>query len=165
MEQNGITLAINAKEYLTEFLSLNEAWITQYFKLEEADYQIAKDPESIIDDGGYIFSLLKNNEVIGVCALFHLGANEYQLARMAVNKAYHGNGYGNLLMEAALDQLKALQVKKVTLLSNTALVAAISLYKKYGYTVTSTGPHPVYSRVDIVMEKSFTWPSFASDQT
>ena len=25
MEQNGITLAINAKEYLTEFLSLNEA--------------------------------------------------------------------------------------------------------------------------------------------
>ena len=59
----------NAKQHLPAFICLNEAWIAEYFEIEEADRQLAENPYKIIESGGYIFSLVSANEVLGVCAL------------------------------------------------------------------------------------------------
>ena len=45
----------NAKQHLPAFIRLNEAWIAKYFKIEEADRQLAENPYKIIESGGYIF--------------------------------------------------------------------------------------------------------------
>jgi len=142
----------NNLEFLHDFIRLNEEWITEYFTIEPADKKLAENPTKIIDDGGYIFSLQVEKKIVGVCALFYVGDRQYELARMAVSSNYQGNGYGEKLIQCCIDKLSQINAKRVYLLSNTKLIAAISLYKKYGFKVVSEGQHPVYSRANIVME-------------
>lgn len=145
----------NSNIYLDDFIRLNEEWISKYFEIEETDRKLASNPKQIIDDGGYIFFLVSNHEVLGVCALFNEGNGIYELARMAVSPIYHGKGYGNKIMKHCLSKLKQINAKKVYLVSNTKLGAAIALYKKFGFNTVSEGQHPVYSRANIVMERNF----------
>jgi ribosomal protein S18 acetylase RimI-like enzyme len=146
-------ILINDQRYLSDFIRLNEAWISHYFKLEDADRALAARPSKVIDEGGYIFTLLVDEQVAGVCALFNDGAGVFQLARMAVTPEFQGQGFGHALMNAALSKLKALGAAKVFLLTNKKLLAAIGLYKKHGFLVVSEEQHPVYARSDLVMEK------------
>lgn len=142
----------NSRSYLSDFVRLNEQWIIQYFNLEAADHALAANPGEIIDNGGYIFCLLDNNEVIGVCALFKDPEAGYELARMAVSPLHQNRGCGHKLIEVCINKLREIGETKVYLTSNTKLKAAIALYKKYGFTTVSTGQHPKYSRANIVME-------------
>ena len=142
----------NRKEYLEDFIRLNEEWISAYFEIEEIDRDLAANPEMVINNGGFIFSLVENGIVIGVCALFHKGNGTYELARMAVSPKHQGNGYGSRLLDAAMAKAKDIKAKKVFLVSNTKLKNAIALYKKYGFVTVFEGQHPVYKRANITME-------------
>lgn len=143
----------NRREHLTDFIRLNERWIRHYFELEEADHKLAAAPESVIEQGGFVFSLMEGNVIAGVCALFNQGDGVFELARMAVDPAHQGKGYGDTLMNAALAKLEVIGARRVRLLSNTVLTPAITLYKKHGFETVSTEQHPVYKRCNIVMEK------------
>jgi putative acetyltransferase len=149
-----IQILENSKEQLADFIRLNEEWISHYFQLEDTDKKLAADPYQVVDQGGYIFSLVSDEEVVGVCALFNNGDGVYELARMAVSPTHHGKGYSKLLMEHCVAKLKSIGANKVYLVSNTKLVAAIQLYKQFGFQTVSEGPHPVYSRANIVMERA-----------
>jgi putative acetyltransferase len=144
----------NQAAHFDVFVRLNEQWITQHFRLEAADLALAQNPGKVIVDGGSIFSLVQDEQVLGVCALFKEGVNRFQLARMAVDPAQRGKGYGALLMKHALTAAKQLGGESIFLLSNTALSPAIALYTKFGFETLSTGQHPVYARCNIVMQRS-----------
>ncbi len=92
----------NNAAHFGDFIRLNELWISEHFSIEEADRELAANPGKVVSDGGYIFSLLDGERVVGVCALFKESPQRYQLARMAVELAARGNGYGNRLIEHAL---------------------------------------------------------------
>lgn len=141
----------NNAAHFGDFIRLNELWISEHFSIENADRELAANPGKVVSDGGYIFSLLEDERVVGVCALFLESPQRYQLARMAVEPAAHGKGYGNRLIEHALAHLKTLGASSVFLLSNTVLHAAIALYKKHGFVTVHQGAHPVYARCNIVM--------------
>lgn len=143
----------NHRGHLPDFIRLNERWIRHYFALEEADRALAAAPERVIEQGGFVFSLVERDEVAGVCALFNKGEGVFELARMAVDPAHQGKGFGDVLIETALAKLAAIGAHKVQLLSNTSLEAAIRLYQKHGFKTVSTEQHPVYKRCNIVMEK------------
>lgn len=145
----------NGTEYLKEFIRLNEEWICRYFQLEEADYKLRADPFRVIEEGGYIFSIVEDNQVLGVCALFNKEDDIYELARMAVDSQYQDKGIDNKLMQAVMDKLESLEAKRVYLYSNTMLDPAIALYRKYGFKTVSEGQHPDDARCNIVMEKQF----------
>lgn len=144
---------VNDKTYLDDFIRLNEAWISRYFKLEAPDFALARNPARIIDDGGFVFTLLADNQVAGVCALFRESAQVFQLARMAVDVTCLGKGYGHHLMATAIQKLEEIHATRVFLLSNTKLTAAIALYRKHGFTVMNEEQHPVYARCNIMMER------------
>ena len=146
----------NKEEYLKDFIRLNEEWISKYFKIESADKELSKNPKKIMDDGGYVFCLMIDQKVIGVCALFNEGGGIYELARMAVSQEHQGKKYGDHLIKNCLNKLKELNARKVYLVSNTKLNAAISLYKKYGFITIFEGQHPLYARGNIVMELEIT---------
>ena len=146
-------LVENKKEFLSDFIRLNEEWISTYFEIEEVDRILAKNPYQIIENGGYIFSLISDSDVLGVCALFNEGNGVFELARMAVSPKHQGKGYGHKLISACLAKLEEIGASKVYLVSNTKLEAAIALYKRHGFETISEGPHPVYSRANIVMER------------
>ena len=141
----------NRTEHLSDFIRLNEEWITAYFEIEAIDRELAVNPKKIIDDGGYVFSLLLKNRVVGVCALFNDGNGVYELARMAVASEHRGNGYANKLLDTCLSKLVNIAAREVYLVSNTKLKQAISLYEKYGFKITSQSQHPVYARANIMM--------------
>ncbi len=143
----------NDKGLLNDFIRLNEEWISFYFEIEDVDRKLAANPSKILEDGGYIFSLVSEGKVQGVCALFNEGDGVYELARIAVSPNSQGNGYGSKLIEVCLSKLVEIGAKKVCLVSNTKLESAISLYKKYDFITVSEGQHPVYARANIVMER------------
>lgn len=148
-----MTIHCNHTPHYADFIQLNEAWISHYFQIEESDRKLAANVQKVTDNGGYIFSLTVENEVVGVCALFNEGNGVYELARMAVAEHSKGKGYGDVLIGAALEKLSQIGASKVTLLSNTLLKAAIGLYRKHGFITTQEGPHPDYARTNIVMCK------------
>ena len=55
-------VAENKRDNLIDFIRLNEEWIITHFEIEEADRKLAENPGKIIDDGGYIFSLVLNEK-------------------------------------------------------------------------------------------------------
>ena len=143
----------NIPDYLDDFISLNEEWISSYFEIEEVDKLLAANPYKIIENGGYIFTAISNGMAVGVCALFKESDDIFELARMAVSPSEQGKGIGNILIQTCLTKLKTIAAKKVYLVSNTKLESAINLYKKHGFITKSLGQHPVYSRANIVMEQ------------
>ncbi|MDR2837821.1 MAG: GNAT family N-acetyltransferase [Azonexus sp.] len=146
-------IEINNAAHLPAFVRLNEQWITEHFSLEDADRALAANPGKVIENGGFVFSLHDDGQVVGVCALFKESPERFQLARMAVEPSQRGQGHGRTLMARALEHAAAAGAKSVYLLSNTALEAAIALYKNFGFSTVSTGQHPVYARSNIVMER------------
>jgi len=142
----------NNKDHYQAFIDLNEQWITSFFEIEEVDRKLAANPHKIVTDGGYIFSLVSEGEVVGVCALFNDGDGVYELARMAVDPEHQGRRFGDKLMKVALKKVSEIGASKVYLLSNKGLTKALSMYKKYGFKTMSEEAHPVYTRCDITME-------------
>ena len=57
-------VAENDKRYLNEFIQLNEEWISTFFEIEPGDKELAEYPEKIFDDGGYIFTIVEDGEVV-----------------------------------------------------------------------------------------------------
>jgi|WetSurMetagenome_2_1015567.scaffolds.fasta_scaffold1381726_1 putative acetyltransferase len=86
-----------------DFIRLNEQWITEHFSIENADRELAAHPFRIVEDGGHIITLMEGVRVLGVCALFNVGDGNFELARMAVEPGEQGKGYGDILIQAALD--------------------------------------------------------------
>ena len=138
------------------FVRLNEQWIEEHFALEDVDRKLAADPYVIVRDGGHILSLVEGGRVVGVCALIRESPDRYELARMAVDRGERGKGYGEALLTAALRKAREVGASSVYLLSNTKLVPAIALYRKHGFEAISEGPHPTYSRCNVVMELRFS---------
>ena len=141
------------ESHCSAFIRLNELWITEHFVLEDVDRELAADPYKIVREGGHILSLVKSGKVIGVCALFKESPRRYQLARMTVDPGERGKGYGEILLQTAIEKARESGAKSLYLLSNTAALGiAITLYRKYGFRTLTEGPHPVYARCNIVME-------------
>ena len=92
--------------------------------------------------------------MFGTCAVIRCNSKLYELAKMAVSPTARGRGYGDLLVERAIEFARAEGAETVMLLSNSRLEPALRLYKKHGfrYVPVSTPHH--YSRVDVQMELS-----------
>ncbi|KAA6439008.1 MarR family transcriptional regulator [Dyadobacter flavalbus] len=153
-ESTAVQIVDYGPEYASAFRSLNEQWISYYFKMEEADYKSLDDPEGyILKKGGHIFVALYEGQPVGVCALIRIkdGEQDFELAKMAVAPAMQGKHIGWLLGQSALDKARELGGKKVYLESNTILKPAINLYQKLGFKKITGHPTP-YERCNIQME-------------
>ncbi|MBA3555469.1 MAG: GNAT family N-acetyltransferase, partial [Gemmatimonadales bacterium] len=135
------------------FERLNREWIERHFVLEPPDLEVFRDPEGqIIAPGGQIFFVVDDEGVRGTCAVLPQGGDSFELAKMAVEPAARGRGYGDLLMRAAIAFARQAGARRLTLVSNTALESAIRLYKKYGFVAVPIHTGHGYGRVDIQME-------------
>jgi ribosomal protein S18 acetylase RimI-like enzyme len=140
-----ITIVPYKEEYKEYIKTLNYEWIEKYFFIEPK--------EEILDKGGEIFFALDDDAVIGTASLLKVNNEEYELAKMAVTEKYKGLGIGKMLMEHCIDEAKKLDAKKLTLVSNTKLDAAIHVYRKYGFVEIPLPKEIHYERGNIMMEK------------
>jgi ribosomal protein S18 acetylase RimI-like enzyme len=150
--ENRIEIISFTDELAIHFTNLNKAWVKKYFVMEALDEKMLSDPKHYyIDEGGFIFFALYNNEVAGTFALIKHSDTVFELSKMAVDENFQGKNIGNAMMEFCLQEAKRLQLKKVILHSNTILGPAIHLYRKYGFTEVPDFVSE-YKRANIKME-------------
>lgn len=137
--------------YARAFKELNEAWINQYFVLEEDDIATLNQPDKILENGGFIWVALCDQTPVGVCALRKKEPDTFELSKMAVATGFQGLGIGRKLAEAAIVRAKELDADRLYLEGNTLLESSIHLYKKLGFQKVNGRPSP-YKRVNIIME-------------
>lgn len=148
----GLSFIPYEEQFQDQYSRLNEAWITQYFELEETDRKSLQDPEGyILNKGGYIALGVLGGEVVATCALIKMQNNTYELAKMTVDDSMRGLGVGELIGQHVIEKAKEFGAAKLYLESNTQLVPAIRLYQKLGF-VRVEGPQSPYARCDIQME-------------
>jgi len=151
-ESKAVAIIDYQPEYKAAFKTLNEEWITKYFKMEASDYKYLDHPdENILDKDGQILFAMYNDKPVGTCALIKTDEQTYELAKMAVSDEAKGNGIGYLLGIAAIEKATEAGAKRIYLESNTILKPAINLYQKLGFKRIAGKPSP-YERSNICME-------------
>ena len=133
---NNLKIETFKEDYSTNFRSLNLEWIEEYFEVESEDLKILNDPKGyVIDKGGQIFFAIKDDSIIGTSAMIPIKQGVFELAKMAVNKTFQGQGIGRLLMSASLNFAKDNNASDVFLITNDKLLPAMELYKSSGFIV------------------------------
>ena len=139
-------------ELAHHFTNLNKSWLEKYFVMEPIDSEMLGNPKQyFIDTGGYIFFAKVDDEIAGTVALLKESDSVYELAKMAVWEKFQGQKIGHHLMEFCIEKAKALKADKLILYSNTRLLPAIHLYRKYGFIEVPITKSD-YVRSDIKME-------------
>lgn len=144
-------------KFKQDFRSLNEEWITKFFKMEESDYKMLGHPqEYILDKGGYIVFAILNDEAVGTCALIKSSENPltFELAKMAVSPKAQGKRIGYLIGRALIEKAKEMNTQSIFLETNSSLVPAIKLYEKLGFEHICVTDSP-YERCDTKMVLNF----------
>ncbi len=139
--------------YAKHFADLNYAWIAEAYGIEPHDREILDHPhEVIIAPGGQIFFAIAGDSVAGTVAMIPYGDDAFELTKMAVDPAFRGRGIGDKLMQACIDLTKSSRRRSIILESNTRQVAAIHLYRKFGFKDVPLDPNSNYVRANIRME-------------
>jgi GNAT superfamily N-acetyltransferase len=138
--------------YRDAFARLNLEWIEALFEVEPRDRTILADPQGmIVAPGGEVFFLLAQGEAVGTVAMMSIDGG-FDLTKMAVAPHARGKGYGERLIQSALDWARGHDAARVTLCSNTQLTPALSLYRKHGFRTVQGGAKAEWKRCDIMME-------------
>lgn len=141
----------------TVFKTLNEAWILEYFELEEADRKMLDDPQGyIIDRGGEILFAQDRStgEIVATCALIDRGNRTGELAKMTVVPALRGQGLGRLIARAVVVRAREMGFERLYLETNSRLAPALGLYRQLGFVRRPSPFASDYSRADVYMEMS-----------
>ncbi|RYY20211.1 MAG: MarR family transcriptional regulator [Chitinophagaceae bacterium] len=152
-ESSMVEIVDYQPEYRDRFRSLNEEWISKYFRMEKADYLALDNPDDyILAKGGKILVALYQGEPVGVCALIRMDDPDYdyELAKMAVSPKAQGKNIGWLLGRSIIEKARSLGATRLYLESNTILKPAINLYQKLGFQKIAGHPTP-YERCNIQM--------------
>lgn len=151
-----ITITQFEEKYAADFRKLNIEWLQDYFAVEPYDeYQLSHPVREIIDKGGYIFFAKENEEIVGTAALMKETDRSFELTKMSVTKDSQGKGISKLLMDACLQLAKDKKFSRLFLYSNTKLLPAIQLYRRYGFNEIPLEVNSHYSRTNIKMELKF----------
>ena len=153
MTETQVQIIEYESKYSSDFARLNYEWIEEYFAIEETDRKMLDNAEEyIIKRGGQIFFASISDKIVGTVALIAVGDDSFELAKMAVTNGFRGLKIGDELMSACIEYSKKVGKKRIFLLSNTKLLPALNLYKKFGFKEIPLDPKTPYQRTDIQME-------------
>ncbi len=142
--------------YAQDFIDLSVEWLEKYVRVEPADEEILYHPhESILDGGGMIFFASHEGVNVGTVSMIHMGDGIYELAKLAVTESYKGNHISDLLMATAITFAEEKGAEKIILFTNSKLVPAIHLYRKYGFIDVPLIDNE-YEESDMKMERMVT---------
>ena len=135
------------------FYRLNAQWLERHFRIEEIDRVVLSDPEKyVLEPGGAIFFARLGEQIIGTCALLQESPDVYELTKMGVDEAFHGQGAGRRLLDAAIAEFHRRGGRTLFLESNSALAPALRMYEKAGFELQpAIRADSHYQRADVYM--------------
>lgn len=138
--------------YAQDFVALNTAWIVSLFgQLEKEDIETFQNIEREIVNGGMIYFATENDEVMATCMTRHIGNEIWEICKLAANEKYKGKGAGNVVFEQCMKYAIDHGAKKLFMISNSRLQAALHIYHKYGFKEIKLKDYE-YERGDIAFE-------------
>jgi len=138
--------------YRDAFEKLNREWLEEYFEVEPSDEKAFANPkEEILVHGGEIFFAKLDGELVGTCAVLNKN-NRLEISKMVVTENHRRKKIGESLMKEVLNRAKKLGINKLELHTNSSLIPARNLYKKFGFKESLVGQHPIYKRGNLGME-------------
>jgi len=118
---------------LWEILSHALAPYDLYVEPEGIDLDLRDVNAAYISSGGAFRVLLDDERVIGMYGLHREGPDVVELRKMYLAPSYKGRGLGKDLLKDAIDQARALGFTTMVLETNTCLVEAVGLYRRFGF--------------------------------
>ena len=150
---SSVTIDVFKEEYKLDFETLNLQWIRKYFKVEEEDSKILKNPESyVIDGGGQIFFAVIDGNAIGTAAMVLTKERIFELSKMAVDSSYQGLGIGRMLINECIDFAKRKRADEIFLITNDILLPALELYNSSGFELDEDYDDNRYERGNTKMK-------------
>jgi putative acetyltransferase len=147
-------------EHEQAFATLNRAWLVQHGLLEPPDEnQLANPQGTILAPGGQIFVAVRDEDVLGTCAVIPHGAGVVELAKLTVTPAAQGQGLGRRLVEACLAFAREHDIRRVVLVSSSRLPAALRLYEAMGFRHRPLPADVAYATADVYMELDLSVPA------
>ena len=140
------------EQYKSSFISLNTDWILEYFgKLEPGDHQTFSNIGQALQEGAMIFFAVEAGTVLATCMTHRLEGGTWEICKLAANRRVNHKGAGTAVFQRAMDYAIAHGAKRLFLISNSKLKAALHIYNKLGFqSVALDGCE--YERGDIAME-------------
>lgn len=168
----AVTTRLYRPEDRQAFIDLNRDWIEEYFELEDSDREQLEELEaSILDKGGQIIIALLNDRVVGTGAILPPhhdpgdGRKWLEIVKMAARKKLRGQGIGRAVIDALIQQARAMDADAIWLETNADLTAAIRLYERSGFRHLGSDdlwPTP-YARCNVQMALQLSSVAAAQD--
>jgi ribosomal protein S18 acetylase RimI-like enzyme len=140
-------------EHSSRFAELNREWLTKYDLMERSDEEQLADPQAhFLADGGQIFVALNAGEVIGTCAAVPHGVDAFEIAKLAVAAEFRGQAIARRLVARCIAYVREQNVRRIVLVSNSQLQAALGLYESLGFRYCALPEVRAYRNADVYME-------------
>lgn len=152
MTKDELKIIPYESRFQADFERINNAWVTQYFKMEPMDRYVHANPEeAILKPGGKVFLAQVEERIVGTVALIRISDDAYELAKMGLETSYRGQGIGKKLCAVVIRTATELGAKRLVLYSNHRLIPALTLYRSMGFRETPLQSSE-YQRADVRME-------------
>ena len=139
------------EKYKKNFIALNLAWIKKYFKVEPQDVAMLNNVEDFLAKGAAVYFAVEDDQVIATCMVTPVEEQVWEICKLATDEGHRGKGAGSAVLEACIDYAKEHNAKKLVIVSNTVLSAAMRLYAKFGFREVPID-NMEYERVNIQLE-------------
>ncbi|MFZ2055236.1 MAG: bifunctional helix-turn-helix transcriptional regulator/GNAT family N-acetyltransferase [Candidatus Aminicenantales bacterium] len=141
MQAKAVEIVDFSPEHREAFRRLNEEWLKKFFTVEEDDKRLLRHPEEeIIAQGGAVLFARLGGKIVGTTALLKRDKETYEIAKMAVTPGAQRKQAGRRLAEAAIARARQKGAKKIILMTDNRLRAAVGLYRKLGFKLTPNEP-------------------------
>lgn len=135
------------------FKALNIEWLDKFFVVEPIDEEVLSHPKkAILDKGGHIIMAEIDSELIGNFAFIKKEDKLFEFSKMAIAPLHRGKGFGNTMMQFAIQFAEQHHWNKIILYSSRRLENSIHIYRKYGFLEVELESNSHYARSDIKME-------------
>lgn len=142
------------EEYKKDFIQFNTDWILDNFGyLEKEDLDTFHHIEESLKNGAMIYFAIENGNVLATCMAKPLRDDgTWELCKLGSNKHLPHKGAGSAVFEAAMHWAAMHGAKRLFILSNSKLKAALHIYGKYGFHEIKLKDYE-YARGDIAFER------------
>lgn len=141
------------EKYKKDFIQFNTDWIKDNFGyLEEEDLATFDHIEESLKNGAMIYFAVDHEKVLATCMAKPLGDDgTWEICKLGSNKYLPHQGAGSAVFEASTNWAIQHGAKRLFILSNSKLKAALHIYEKYGFHEIKLEDYE-YARGDIAFE-------------
>lgn len=138
-------------QYKEAFVELNLAWIRKYFVVEPQDTAMLEQVETFIAQGAAVYFAVEQGTAVAACMVVPREGGLWEICKLATDAHFQGRGAGAAVLKACIGYAQAHGAKRLMIVSNTVLAAAMHLYAKVGFREVPIS-NQEYERVNIQLE-------------